>query len=519
MKKKFLPLFAFLFIALAACGPTNPSSQPEDPQPSSEQPSSEVPTSSEPDDPQFGDSSEQPSSETPSTEEPSSSETPSSQKEWVDYIYDSNVELLLEYEGKDFYADGVGEVELKTAIDGDTAHFYPVVKATSSETIKARFYGIDTPESTGQVQEWGRPASYFTKEKLLDAKTIVLSSPSKIYEPPQTDSTGGRYVTLIWVSEYENATIDQLVCLNLWIVQEGFSYVRNLSDIPEYVDTFIAAEDQAKAFKKNMFSGEADPYFNYGDYQDVSLLDIKREIEKQLEDPSYVNKYDNKKVRIVGTVAGFSNNILYLQNYYSFANGAPTMEGEYAGINIFVGASGCRTKFKTPNTYIQVCGLALDSETFGFQITDVSLPSYAYSENDGKILIKPEDNTDEYELHRFSYTANELSDVVDDNNYESLNCAVEITTEVEVIDAYQGDNDNFTLTLKGCSFDIYVSFLFIPYPEEKPSFIWNTEEQWIGAKLLVKGVYTYHKNSSRISYQVNPSNNSEIICMSPMVEE
>ena len=77
------------------------------------------------------------------------------------------------------------------------------------------------------------------------------------------------------------------------------------------------------------------------------------------------------------------------------------------------------------------------------------------------------------------------------NNYESLNCAVEVTTEVEVTDAYEGDNGNFTLTLKGCSFGVYVSFLFKPYPETQPNFVWNNEEQWIGAKLLVKGVYTY----------------------------
>ena len=491
MKKKITILFAFLVLALTACNPTP----------------------SNPEDPDFGNSSSSEQSSEIQPSEPSSSEEsslPSSELTWVDYVHESNVKLLLDYKNKDFYADGVGEVELKTAIDGDTAHFYPVVENTSSEVIKARFYGIDTPESTGQVQPWGRPASYFTKDRLKEAKTIVLSSPSKIYEPPQTDSTGGRYVSLVWVSEYENATIDQLVCLNLWIVQEGYSYVRNLSDIPEYVDTFIAAEDQAKAFKKNMFSGLEDTTFNYGDYEDVSLLDIKREITKQLKDPSYVNKYDNKKVRIVGTVAGFSNNILYLQNFYSFEQGADVMEGEYAGINIFVGAAGCPTKFRKVNTYIQVCGLALDSENFGFQITDVSLPTIAYSENDGKILIKPEDNTEEFALHRFSYTASELSNVCDKNNYESLNCAVEVTTEVEVIDAYEGDNGNFTLTLKGCFFGVYVSFMFKPYPNEKPNFVWNNEDQWIGAKLLVKGVYTYHRNSSRIAFQVNPSNDSEI---------
>ena len=64
---------------------------------------------------------------------------------WVDYVHDGSVQLALEYEGKDFYVDGVGEFELKTCIDGDTAHFTPLIDSLHKGTMKARFYGIDTP--------------------------------------------------------------------------------------------------------------------------------------------------------------------------------------------------------------------------------------------------------------------------------------------------------------------------------------------------------------------------------------
>ena len=60
---------------------------------------------------------------------------------WIDYANDGSVKLALDYEGKDFYKDGIGLVTLKTVIDGDTAHFNPVVTQTSNLAIKSRYYG------------------------------------------------------------------------------------------------------------------------------------------------------------------------------------------------------------------------------------------------------------------------------------------------------------------------------------------------------------------------------------------
>ena len=100
-----------------------------------------------------------------------------------DYVKDGSVKLGLEYAGKNFYTDGVEQVSLLTPIDGDTAHF----TTSNGPTLKARFFGIDTPESTGKVQEWGVPASNFTKDKLKAADkngTIVVSSPQSTYGAP-----------------------------------------------------------------------------------------------------------------------------------------------------------------------------------------------------------------------------------------------------------------------------------------------------------------------------------------------
>ena len=432
----------------------------------------------------------------------------SSLPEWVDYT--SQISLDHDYKDHDFYADGIGKMTLKTPIDGDTAHFYPVVTATSSDVVKSRFYGIDTPESTGQVQEWGKAASNFTKEKLETAAqygTIVVSSPFSEYKKPETDATGTRYLSLIWINlDTKDADYTDLTLLNLAIVQDGFSYVKGVGEIPNYANTFYSAETQAKAYELHLFSKDPDPLFNYGDYVDTSLLDIKKEIEKEIDDPDYKNAYDNVKVRIQGTVAGYSNNILYLESYFSTENGGRN-GGEYAGINIFCGMNSIPSKFQAVNTYIEVCGLALDNKTFGFQISDATFKRFSTDPNDATVLIAPEDNTDEFQLHTFEKTAKEL----DDSKYECLNCSVEVTDEVVVDSYYINDDGEITIGLKDCDFGVYIPFLFYGN-SEKPNDVWNDESDFMGKSFKLSGIYTYHiQTSGKIVYQVTLRDTNDFV--------
>ena len=71
-------------------------------------------------------SSSEPSSKT----EEVSNNSSSANVEHRDYVHDGSVKLSLDYKGKDFYKDGIGQVELYSAIDGDTAHFTPLVTNT-----------------------------------------------------------------------------------------------------------------------------------------------------------------------------------------------------------------------------------------------------------------------------------------------------------------------------------------------------------------------------------------------------
>jgi hypothetical protein len=70
--------------------------------------------------------------------------------------------------------------------------------------------GIDTPESTGQIEPWGKPASIYTKSKLQNAKEIVLESDE--VGTPVFDSTGERYLAWVWYRN-EGSTVWRIYTL------------------------------------------------------------------------------------------------------------------------------------------------------------------------------------------------------------------------------------------------------------------------------------------------------------------
>ena len=50
----------------------------------------------------------------------------------------------------------VAKVTVHAAVDGDTTHFNVPTSIVSSGILKARYLGINTPESTGIIEPWGK---------------------------------------------------------------------------------------------------------------------------------------------------------------------------------------------------------------------------------------------------------------------------------------------------------------------------------------------------------------------------
>ena len=461
----------------------------------------------------------------------------------IDYTHNGSAKLKLSYEGRNFFTDGIGQVTVKTYIDGDTTHFLNVSGDTST-VLKSRYFGIDTPESTGNIQEYGKQASNFTKEKLSNAAangTIVVASPFSVsldgsvgeYRAPEADSTGSRYLSMVWINETQkNAPVESLVLLNLWIVQEGLSWSRIDDDEP-FADVFFKAQQQAERLKLKMWSGEPDPLFNYGEYETIALTDVKDEMLQFLTEESHdhINAFSGAKVRFTGVVAGYSDRILYVQERYLFnKDGEVVSEDEYdplhpelytekwAGINIFTGMSPLPDQFADVGAYVEVVGKAVDDENFGFQITDTQGHWLDDKEDDESclLLLSSKDNEGDHALKTFEYTPAELNANLAANNFENLYCRTKITTELVCTDAYVGTNgDEMTLSFEGCDFSVYAPFLYRGNPDDL-SDTWMSKDNVIGKTFSVSGVLGYHKSTSgNITYQIIACNEQDLVCLTP----
>ena len=159
------------------------------------------------------------------------------------YKISNTIEMDFEYVGKSFIEDGVGIVELVSATDGDTARFRDVV---TGEVFRLRFLGIDTPETYGQQDPWGKTASNYTAKRLREASQIVLEA-----EGARTESYG-RYLGWVWLDG---------VLYNLEVVEEAYSN-STVSHSSKYFEYFMDVDMNVSRTGRRFF-GEIDPNYDY----------------------------------------------------------------------------------------------------------------------------------------------------------------------------------------------------------------------------------------------------------------
>lgn len=189
------------------------------------------------------------------------------------------------------------EASVKTFIDGDTTHFY-IMGANGPEVLKARYLAINTPESTGKIEEYGKAASRFTREKLEQATSIILESESDDWD---RDSTGGRFLVWVWYRTGENEPYRNL---NLEILQNGLAIASSTAN-NRYGETCVAALNQAKSQKIGLYSGQKDPDFYYGDAVELTAKELRANPEA----------YNGVKVAFEGVVTRGNDGSVYMEEY------------------------------------------------------------------------------------------------------------------------------------------------------------------------------------------------------------
>lgn len=223
-----------------------------------------------------------------------------------------------DWKGSDFMETGLGVVTLKNSVDGDTAHFY---SGRYKKIVQGRFNGVDTPESTGIIEEWGKAAANFTKDVLSKAKTIVLETERDDgLTGPEADSTSGRYLVWVWTSE---RSVDEedgtgLRLLNLDLVQNGYSTSKGNSG-SKYQDVFLDADAQAQKHKLNIWSDEDDPLFYYGQATITNMQAV-------FSDPA---SWLGQKVYVEGVVTRMLGTNAYIQDEFEQEDGTIKTYGAY----------------------------------------------------------------------------------------------------------------------------------------------------------------------------------------------
>ena len=359
-------------------------------------------------------------------------------------------------------------VTVKSFIDGDTTHFLVPEEVNPEGVLKARFLAVNTPESTGKIEEYGKAASRFTRERLETASQILIESEDGSWN---ADSTSERFLVWVW---YKPQGSDTWRNLNIELLQEGLAYANSAAS-NRYGDTCMGAIQQAKAAKVNIYSGQPDPDFYYGEAIELTL----RELRCNIED------YNGMKVAFQGVVTANSGTQgVYVEDYDAETN-------QYFGMYIYYGhgLNGAGLEALTVGNLARIVGTVQYYEAGGtWQVSDLSYR-----------LMQPDDPNNVQKLdegYSPAYTPVSALDFLRTvslpNGGEEQNflwAALRLGTSVEmkglkVVDAYTSEDGAITLL---CEQDGQtIPLRTVPMRDESGNLI--TQETYLGQTIDVLGI-------------------------------
>lgn len=166
------------------------------------------------------------------------------------------------------------QVTLNSTVDGDTAKFN-----LNNEIITVRFLAVDTPETKHPdkgVEPYGPEASAFTKEKLTNAKKIVLE-----YDGNSTKTDKyNRHLAWIWV---DGELLQEL------LIEKGLAKVDYIYGDYKYLTQLQEKEKLAKENKVGRWKNEIETLQTeqvVSNEQKVEVVEKKN--ERKIEEWGYV---------------------------------------------------------------------------------------------------------------------------------------------------------------------------------------------------------------------------------------
>ncbi len=417
--------------------------------------------------------------------QPAENTTPSTSEATVQETVDYVAQTKLDMDSSTYKL----EVTVKTYIDGDTTHFNVPTDISPDGILRARYLCVNTPESTGKIEPWGKKASDFTKEKLKSATSIIIESSD---DQLHADSTGSRYLLWVW---YKTADSEDYRLLNLELIQNGLSITGGSVD-ELYGDITLQAFMQAKAQKLHVHSKDDDPDFYYGDAYEIDLKGLRTNIAL----------YENKKVAFEGIVTRNNSNTVYVEHYDSETD-------MYYGMSVYYGfATGELLNVLKVGNMVRVVGTVTYYEAGGtWQVSGLQYRQF-----------KPDDPSNTIMLSEGHEASNRLTDptifntskvdvevlesldseegTLEQKDYAALVMSTSVRMEgLKVIDIYTthngGDNDG-AMTLTCQAGDQTVTVRTIVLRDADGQIL--TEADFMGKTIDVTGIVDYFSGDYQI---------------------
>ena len=385
------------------------------------------------------------------------------------------------------------EATVKTYVDGDTVHFYVPESVMPGGVLKARFLAINTPESTGKIEEYGKAASNYTKKALQDAVSIILESDTDTWN---ADSTGGRYLVWVW---YKTAEMDDYRNLNIEILQNGLAIASN-SGGNIYGDIALAAIAQAKSQKLSVHSGKKDPDFFYGEAVELDLKELR----------SNVTAYNGMKVAFTGVVTVNSNNSVYVETYDSETD-------MYYGMSVYYGygLNGEGVQILNVGNEVRIVGTVQYYETGGtWQVSGLTYRSMK-PDDPGNIQKLSDGHSASYVLTDPACFVSGTVDVVVDETVTTLPYAqLAMSTSIQMNDLYVKDiyttvdeeSSSYGAMTLTCEVNgVTISVRTVVLLDENGNLI--TADAYKGKTIDVRGIVDYFNGD----YQIKVFSRKDII--------
>ena len=376
------------------------------------------------------------------------------------------------------------EVTVKQYIDGDTTHFHVPENLIPGGVLKARYLSINTPESTGKIEEFGKKASAFTREKLSGSTSIIIESENDTWN---ADSTGDRYLVWVW---YMPQGSDTYRNLNVELLQNGLA-IANSSANNRYGESCMAAIAQAKQQKLHIYSGQQDPDFYYGGAVELTLRELRTNIEL----------YNGVKVAFNGIVTVNDNNSVYVESY------DPETD-MYYGIAVYYGynLNGQGLDILNVGNEVRIVGSVQYYEAGGtWQISDLNYRMMKPDDPDNIQMIS-QGHSPAYVLTAPNMLEGETVEILVGEEMVTFGYAdLAMNTSVEMKDLYvydayttskEGSASQGAITLYCRADDCSITVRTIVLYDENGNLI--TQDRFLGRTIDVRGLIDYFDGDCQI---------------------